>query len=156
MQVVLRRRQRRFRSYGQRCTPVSLDAYSLDSVSVGDAASVRSRRKGVLRASKRSYGNAAFTLDERDPASPSHPLTFAGLSAFCADNSAAIEAEFALVPQVSVATDELPPGADVKNRYANVTPLPETRVQLSRRGEDPLSTYINANYVKVRAWLQQS
>ena len=51
----MRKRQKSL-SYGQRCTPVSLDAYSLDSVSVCNSSSVR--RKG---ASKRSYGNPAFT-----------------------------------------------------------------------------------------------
>lgn len=51
----MRKRQKRF-NYGQRCTPVSLDAYSLDSVSVYNSV----RRKGAIRASKRSYGNPAF------------------------------------------------------------------------------------------------
>ncbi|KAG6453956.1 hypothetical protein O3G_MSEX008430 [Manduca sexta] len=52
--LVVRRRGRRG-IYAQRCTPVSLDAYSLDSVSIG-------HRKGNhrLRASKRSYGNPAY------------------------------------------------------------------------------------------------
>ena len=53
-QMIMKRRQKRF-NYGQRCTPVSLDAYSLDSVSIYNSV----RRKG-MRASKRSYGNAAF------------------------------------------------------------------------------------------------
>jgi hypothetical protein len=55
-QLVMRKRSKRY-SYGQRCTPVSLDAYSLDSVSVFN--SVR-RKAGALRASKRSYGNPNF------------------------------------------------------------------------------------------------
>lgn len=50
----MRKRQKRF-NYGQRCTPVSLDAYSLDSVSV-----YNSVRRKAIRASKRSYGNPAF------------------------------------------------------------------------------------------------
>jgi hypothetical protein len=54
-QLVMRKRQQRF-NYGQRCTPVSLDAYSLDSVSVRGSV----RRKGGDRNSKRSYGNAGF------------------------------------------------------------------------------------------------
>jgi hypothetical protein len=54
-QVVMRKRQQRF-NYGQRCTPVSLDAYSLDSVSVCGSV----RRKNGARNSKRSYGNAGF------------------------------------------------------------------------------------------------
>jgi hypothetical protein len=55
LQVVMRKRQQKF-NYGQRCTPVSLDAYSLDSVSVCGSV----RRKGGARNSKRSYGNAGF------------------------------------------------------------------------------------------------
>jgi hypothetical protein len=51
----MRKRQQRF-NYGQRCTPVSLDAYSLDSVSVCGSV----RRKSVLSHSKRSYGNPGF------------------------------------------------------------------------------------------------
>jgi hypothetical protein len=51
----MRKRQQRF-NYGQRCTPVSLDAYSLDSVSVCGSV----RRKGGVRNSKRPYGNAGF------------------------------------------------------------------------------------------------
>lgn len=53
----MRKRSKRY-SYGQRCTPVSLDAYSLDSVSVYN--SVRRKARGALRASKRSYGNPNF------------------------------------------------------------------------------------------------
>lgn len=51
----MRKRHKRF-NYGQRCTPVSLDAYSVDNVSVYNSV----RRKAALRASKRSYGNLAF------------------------------------------------------------------------------------------------
>lgn len=51
----MRKRQKRF-NYGQRCTPVSLDDYSMDNISVYNSV----RRKGALRASKRSYGNPAF------------------------------------------------------------------------------------------------
>lgn len=56
----MRKRQKSL-SYGQRCTPVSLDAYSLDSVSVCNSSSVRRKGAGAgARASKRSYGNPAF------------------------------------------------------------------------------------------------
>ncbi|KAF4526776.1 hypothetical protein B566_EDAN012316 [Ephemera danica] len=138
LMLVMRKRQKRY-NYGQRCTPVSLDAYSLDSVSVYNSV----RRKGHLRASKRSYGNPAFD----DPDSPSHPVNFAGL-ANCSGETAALHEEFALVPLVTARMEELPQGAESKNRYANVIPLPETRVPLSRRGSDPLSEYINANFVR--------
>lgn len=79
---------------------------------------------------------------------PSHPLNFAGLSSFCNDVNA-INEEFAGIPQVSAKIDELPPGAEVKNRYANVIPLPETRVPLQRLNNDALTEYINASYVRV-------
>lgn len=135
--VVMKRRQKRF-NYGQRCTPVSLDAYSLDSVSIHNSV----RRKGI-RASKRSYGNAAFD----DSEIPSHPMNFAGLANFSSDKEQLYE-EFNIIPQVSPKTEELPAGAETKNRYANVIPLPETRVHLTVKDNDTLSDYINANYVR--------
>ena len=79
---------------------------------------------------------------------PSHPLNFAGLSTFCNDTNTIAE-EFTGIPQISAKIDELPPGAEVKNRYANVIPLPETRVPLQRLNNDPLTEYINASYVRV-------
>lgn len=137
--VILRKRQKGF-NYGQRCTPVSLDDYSLDNISVYNSV----RRKNAIRASKRSYGNPAFD----DPGAPSHPLNFAALANFCT-NRKAIDDEYSLIPMVSPKMDELPPGAETKNRYANVIPLPETRVHLTvPEGGEPLSDYINANYVK--------
>ncbi|XP_076758884.1 uncharacterized protein LOC143428096 isoform X2 [Xylocopa sonorina] len=136
---IMRKRQTRF-NYGERCRPVSLDAYSLDSVSAYNSF----RRKGVARSSKRSYGNPTF---EDSSAIPSHPLNFAGLSSFCNDVNA-INEEFSGVPQVSAKIDELPAGAEVKNRYANVIPLPETRVPLQKINNDPLTEYINASYVR--------
>ncbi|XP_075238422.1 uncharacterized protein LOC142334339 [Lycorma delicatula] len=137
--VILRKRQKGF-NYGQRCTPVSLDDYSLDNISVNNSV----RRKNAIRASKRSYGNPAFD----DPVAISHPLNFAGLANFCT-NRKSIDEEFSQIPVVSPKMDELPPGAETKNRYANVIPLPETRVYLSvSEGEEPLTEYINANYIK--------
>lgn len=55
LQFIMRKRQTRF-NYGERCRPVSLDAYSLESVSAYNSV----RRKGVVRLSKRSYGNPTF------------------------------------------------------------------------------------------------
>lgn len=136
---IMRKRQTRF-NYGERCRPVSLDAYSLDSVSAYNSV----RRKDVARSSKRSYGNPTF---EDSSAIPSHPLNFAALSSFCNDVNA-INEEFAGIPQVSAKIDELPAGAEVKNRYANVIPLPETRVLLQKINNDPFTEYINASYVR--------
>ncbi|CAH2269407.1 putative GPI-anchored protein pfl2 [Pararge aegeria] len=133
--LVVRRRGRRG-VYAQRCTPVSLDAYSLDSVSVG-------HRKGNhrLRASKRSYGNPAY-----DDEVTSHPMQYPALANFALDLDS-ITAEFSEIPSVSVRPDEVPPGCEDKNRYSNVLPLPETRVPLRRIGNDLTTEYINANYV---------
>ncbi|CAD1475075.1 unnamed protein product, partial [Heterotrigona itama] len=139
IKFIMRKRQTRF-NYGERCRPVSLDAYSLDSVSAYNSV----RRKDVARSSKRSYGNPTF---EDSSAIPSHPLNFAALSSFCNDVNA-INEEFAGIPQVSAKIDELPAGAEVKNRYANVIPLPETRVLLQKINNDPLTEYINASYVR--------
>lgn len=58
-------------------------------------------------------------------------------------------AEFEEIPQVTARTNELPEGCDMKNRYANVIPLPETRVSLTSIEGYPNSDYINANYVTV-------
>ncbi|XP_028026528.1 mucin-5AC [Bombyx mandarina] len=133
--LVVRRRGRRG-IYAQRCTPVSLDAYSLDSVSVG-------HRKGNqrLRASKRSYGNPAY-----DDEVTSHPMQYSALASFAMDIES-ITAEFVEIPSVSVRPEEVPPGCEDKNRYSNVLPLPETRVPLCRIGNDPTTEYINANYI---------
>ncbi|XP_026668282.1 probable serine/threonine-protein kinase DDB_G0282963, partial [Ceratina calcarata] len=136
---IMRKRQTRF-NYGERCRPVSLDAYSLDSVSAYNSV----RRKGVARSSKRSYGNPTF---EDSTVIPSHPLNFAGLSSFCNDTNA-INEEFGNIPQMTAKIDELPPGAELKNRYANGIPLPETRVMLQKINNDPLTEYINASYVR--------
>ena len=45
--------------------------------------------------------------------------------------------------------DDIPNGAEAKNRYANVIPMPDTRVLLTFQDEQPNSDYINANYVRV-------
>jgi len=75
-------------------------------------------------------------------------LNFGGLVSFSEDRPA-IDEEFSNVPVITVKPDELPPGAETKNRYANVIPMPETRVLLNPRGSGLNSDYINANYVKV-------
>lgn len=40
----------------------------------------------------------------------------------------------------------------MESSYANVVPLPETRVILQRINDDPKTEYINANYVRVSGW----
>lgn len=49
---------------------------------------------------------------------------------------------------MSVRVDEMPENCEDKNRYANVVPLPETRVHLQRLNDEEKSEYINANFVK--------
>ena len=45
--------------------------------------------------------------------------------------------------------DDIPAGAETKNRYANVIPIPDTRVLLTFQEDVPNSDYINANFVRV-------
>nr|XP_049463916.1 serine-rich adhesin for platelets isoform X1 [Anopheles coluzzii]XP_049463917.1 serine-rich adhesin for platelets isoform X1 [Anopheles coluzzii]XP_049463918.1 serine-rich adhesin for platelets isoform X1 [Anopheles coluzzii]XP_049463919.1 serine-rich adhesin for platelets isoform X1 [Anopheles coluzzii]XP_049463920.1 serine-rich adhesin for platelets isoform X1 [Anopheles coluzzii] len=139
LQIVFRKRQNQV-SYGQRCRPVGLDAYSLDNVSVYNSV----RRKGnTARMSKRSYGNSAF----EDPNFKTNPLTVAELANII-HNKTAIYDEFKEIPNVTARADEVPEGCEDKNRYANVVPLPETRVHLKRMNDDEKTEYINANFVK--------
>ncbi|XP_062534301.1 uncharacterized protein LOC134203441 isoform X1 [Armigeres subalbatus] len=139
LQLIFRKRQAQV-SYGQRCRPVGLDAYSLDNVSVYNSV----RRKGnTMRMSKRSYGNSAF----EDPGLKTNPLTVAELANII-QNKTAIYDEFKEIPNVTARADEVPEGCEEKNRYANVVPLPETRVHLKRLNDDEKTEYINANFVK--------
>ena len=80
----------------------------------------------------------------------SNPVNFAGLANMASDKSKTDE-EFASLPQVVVKPDELPFGAEIKNRYANVIPIPETRVQLHASLQE--DQFINANYVKVSLYI---
>lgn len=112
----------------------------IDNRTSEESARLREPRKD--RVSRKRF------LSTLQSAIPSHPLNFAGLSSFCNDINA-INEEFAGIPQVSAKIDELPAGAEVKNRYANVIPLPETRVLLQKINNDPLTEYINASYVRV-------
>jgi protein tyrosine phosphatase len=79
-------------------------------------------------------------------------LNFAGLANFSSDRSR-LDEEFIQIPSINVKPDELPPDAETKNRYANVIPIPETRVPLKvKPGSVVLDQYINANYVKVTSY----
>jgi Protein-tyrosine phosphatase len=66
-----------------------------------------------------------------------------------------IHNEFKEIPQISVRVEEVPENCEDKNRYANVVPLPETRVHLQRFNDDEKTEYINANYVKVMRYLSR-
>ncbi|XP_061393678.1 tyrosine-protein phosphatase non-receptor type 7-like [Musca vetustissima] len=134
----MRKRQKQT-SYSQRCRPVSLDEYAIDNGSIGGG----SIRKGsAFRSSKRTYGNLAFD----DPSIRHNALGVHDLAKFATEKLRIFE-EFRDVPQITARDDEVPPGCEDKNRYANVLPLPETRVILQRLNDDEKTEYINANYV---------
>lgn len=63
-------------------------------------------------------------------------------------NKSEIYEEFKEIPSVTARVDEVPAGCEDKNRYANVIPLPETRVHLKQLNGDEKTEYINANYVR--------
>lgn len=104
--IIMRKRQKQL-TYGQRCRPVGLDAYSLDNISVYNSV----RRKSVLRSSKRAYGNAAFD----DPALKNNLLTVSQLATYAKKRTAIFD-EFKDVPPVTARIDEVPAGCEDKNR----------------------------------------
>ncbi|XP_022247102.1 uncharacterized protein LOC106463795 isoform X2 [Limulus polyphemus] len=134
--MVMKQRLRQPRN----CSP-SHDTYSLESFST--ISSFQRRRGG--RSSLCSFVNQAF----QDPDVLSHPLNTSSLAVFTS-NIEAINHEFKIIPMNMPRVDEAPPGTEVKNRYANVIPVPETRVFLTPRPGEPHSDYINANYVRPR------
>lgn len=82
------------------------------------------------------------------------PLTAAQLALYMEKPITSIEAEFRNIATSTVRIDELPAGVESKNRYANVLPVPETRVHIRVQDNQPMDTieqYINANYIKVLA-----
>lgn len=103
---LMRKRQKQL-TYGQRCRPVGLDAYSLDNISIYNSV----RRKGTARTSKRAYGNVGFD----DPGLKNNLLNISALAAFVQRKTAMYE-EFKDVPVVTARIDEVPPGCDEKNR----------------------------------------
>lgn len=142
--LVLRRR--RARAVQGTCQPARMDAYSLDNVSQSNTWQ-RGKVRNSLRASKRSYCNQAFD----DSTVFSVPLTAAQLALYMEKPITSIEAEFRNIATSTVRIDELPVGVETKNRYANVLPVPETRVHIRVQENQPADTieqYINANYIK--------
>lgn len=103
---VMRKRQKQL-TYGQRCRPIGLDAYSLDNVSVYNSV----RRKNAMRTSKRAFGNAAFD----DPALKNNPLNIAQLATF-SQKRVSINEEFRDIPMVTARIEEVPIGCEDKNR----------------------------------------
>jgi protein tyrosine phosphatase len=68
-----------------------------------------------------------------------------------ADNRVAIlnPSAFESLDKNHVGADQLPYGITVKtmNRYKNILPNPHSRVNLQQIGDDPTTSYINANYI---------
>lgn len=103
---VMRKRQKQL-TYGQRCRPIGLDAYSLDNVSVNNSV----RRKSAMRTSKRAFGNAGFD----DPGLKNNPLSIPQLAIF-STKRVSINDEFRDIPMVTARIEEVPIGCEDKNR----------------------------------------
>lgn len=60
------------------------------------------------------------------------------------------DGDFMALPQNAAGIDELPGETRIimqLNRYRNILPNKKTRVRLHQKGKDPITTYINANFV---------
>ncbi|KAB7494243.1 hypothetical protein Anas_05649, partial [Armadillidium nasatum] len=136
---VIKKRRAAESMHGRRCTPATTDAYSLDSVSVFYHSLRRKSKKRASNKSLKSYLNQGFD----DPNLPSRPLNFNKLTHFISDNEAIYD-EFSNIPTVVPKYDEMPKGVEDKNRYANVIPVPETRILLEDNKATPSEQYINA------------
>jgi len=79
--------------------------------------------------------------------SKSRPLTYNELED-CADNSKQLYAEFWEMPMNHPPPEERLPGSSYRNRYPFIIPNAKTRVNLPEIPGDPLSIYINANFIK--------
>lgn len=126
----------RQRLLNKRSPPPTVDGVSLASFK-------SSFRKKTIRQSLRSFLNDAFDGQE----DLSHPVQFNNLP-LVISNKEALEEEFKRIPMTMPRVDEVPRGAEGKNRYANVIPVPETRVHLTKKLGDETSDYINANFVR--------
>ncbi|TNN05616.1 Tyrosine-protein phosphatase non-receptor type 7 isoform 2 [Schistosoma japonicum] len=82
------------------------------------------------------------------------PLTYEQLKTKLRDNSTALFQEFWDIPMNHADKKELPiPGICHKNRYQSILPNFSTRVILPVINNDITSSYINANYIKVKCEL---
>lgn len=64
----------------------------------------------------------------------SRPITIKQLQATI-KQAGYLESEFKKLPPNQVDPSEIPPGAEIKNRYCNVLPYLKTRVQVSQKGK---------------------
>ncbi|KAL8582342.1 hypothetical protein ACOMHN_037099 [Nucella lapillus] len=76
----------------------------------------------------------------------SHPLNFTELVNF-ALNLEGVYQEFQMIPNKTPRLSVVPAGAEDKNRFANILPIPDSRVRLEGHDEDEVSSFVNANYV---------
>ncbi|XP_076305440.1 uncharacterized protein LOC143222619 isoform X3 [Tachypleus tridentatus] len=104
---------------------------------------VTNNQQKEFQFSARSFFNQAF--DELDMLS--HSVDSTVLTSFSC-NYEAMEDEFKSIPMSMSRMDQIPSGAEIKNRYANVIPNPKTRVPLSYIRGEANSNYINANFVR--------
>lgn len=124
---------------------------------------LRLRTKGLL---ERRGSNASLTLDLGSSASESpivgspprestaeeylqstnNPMTYNELM-LSLTNPVGIHKEFWEIPMNHPDRIEVP-GSGVKNRYRTILPNENTRVKLLEAIEDPLASYINANYIR--------
>ncbi|KAM8907895.1 tyrosine-protein phosphatase non-receptor type 5 isoform 2-T3 [Spinachia spinachia] len=111
-----------------------LDMSALGSVEPLSAVAVVTPREAVAREYLLAAGRPLTRLQLRDAVSNAHRL----------------HAEFAEIPMNFIDPKELDvPNHGTKNRYKTILPNPHSRVILkSKSCNDPLSSYINANYIR--------
>ncbi|XP_068672988.1 tyrosine-protein phosphatase non-receptor type 7-like [Montipora foliosa] len=84
---------------------------------------------------------------EEKLASKSRPLTYNQLED-CVNNSKKLYEEFWEIPMNHPPPEERLPGSSYRNRYPFILPNARTRVNLPEIPGDPLSIYMNANFIK--------
>lgn len=84
---------------------------------------------------------------EEKLASKSRPLTYNELED-CVNNPKQVTTEFWEMPMNHPPPEERLPGSSYRNRYPFILPNARTRVNLPEVPGDPLSIYINANFIK--------
>lgn len=84
---------------------------------------------------------------EEKLASKSKPLDYDQLED-CVNNSKKLNEEFWEIPMNYPSSEERLPGSSYRNRYPFIIPNARTRVNLPEIPGDPLSIYINANFIK--------
>ncbi|KAK6188729.1 hypothetical protein SNE40_004847 [Patella caerulea] len=143
LQFMMKRRYRKTRTLNHSHSHSNRRRFSIASNDSIALASVKSRPNSGLF-------NPALDLDIQkfinNNGVLSNPVNFAGLANLCSEPESIYEEFYAIkneMPRLST----VPSGAEDKNRYANVIPIPRTRVSLKRKLSQATSDYINANFV---------